>query len=163
MECAARRVNRVPGRLLGTRSVSPTAICRSRGLWTSDSLNIESTADKTRIDRPVMVDRNPMPRIPRINFLFLTNGDRPASLLENGQHYTWFFPRPCWNTHPSFTHMQKTDSPRWNRIFFLRFPYTARGGGDVFLNLCLFGIQAMCLFTMSFIVNDNTNFWMLVK
>lgn len=110
-------------------------------LWTSDSLTIESTADKTK-DRSSCNGRSESnAAYPRISFLFLTNGgDRPSSPLENGQHYTlfffsfFFFP-PSTLEHasllpslslPSPFVTQKTDTGRWNRISFFYFLLPAR-------------------------------------
>lgn len=130
-------------RLLSRLRATATAICRSRErdvLWTSDSLTIESTADKTK-DRSSCNGRSESnAAYPRISFLFLTNGgDRPSSPLENGQHYTLFFffffssstlehaslfPPPFPPPSPFVT--QKTDTGRWNRISFFYFLLRAR-------------------------------------
>lgn len=131
-------------RLLSRLRATATAICRSRErdvLWTSDSLTIESTADKTK-DRSSCNGRSESnAAYPRISFLFLTNGgDRPSSPLENGQHYTLFFfsfffffhagtriPLPSsLPSPPSPFVTQKTDTGRWNRISFFYFLLRAR-------------------------------------
>lgn len=126
----------VPESLSVALSATATAICRSRDVvWTSDSLTIESTADKTK-DRSSCNGRSESnAAYPRISFLFLTNGDRrPSSPLENGQHYTLFlffslslFFFHCRNTHPSSPFVtQKTDTGRWNRISSFYFLLLAR-------------------------------------
>lgn len=131
-------------RLLSRLRATATAICRSRErdvLWTSDSLTIESTADKTK-DRSSCNGRSESnAAYPRISFLFLTNGgDRPSSPLENGQHYTLFFfffffffhagtriPLPSSLLSPPSPFVtQKTDTGRWNRISFFYFLLRAR-------------------------------------